>query len=74
LGFRPVEPNYHNEEFRENALGLRLVVDRRGYTRYAEDSPFTRLLALHGAAVHRPRPTYSPRRKIRDDFERNTVE
>lgn len=53
----PGRGNYHNAEFREKALQLGLIIDRRGVTQYAETSPFKDLLAEHGVDISElPRP------------------
>ncbi len=47
----PGKRNYHNSEFREKAIELGLVVDRRGVTGYTADSPFKNLLRHFGVVV-----------------------
>jgi hypothetical protein len=43
--------NYHNKEFREKARRYGLIIDERGYTTYAPESPFVELLRKHGVTV-----------------------
>lgn len=55
----PGKRNYHNREFRDKAESLGLVVDRRGVTTYAAESPFKRLLRQYGVeapSVEPPEP------------------
>lgn len=47
----PGKRNHHNIEFRDKARDLGLVIDRRGVTGYAADSPFKALLRNHGIDV-----------------------
>jgi len=47
----PGKRNHHNAEFRAKALELGLIVDRRGLTGYAADSPFKDLLRRFGVVV-----------------------
>jgi hypothetical protein len=47
----PGKGNYHNHEFRNKALMYGLVIDRRGRTRYLDDSPFVRLLKQYRVDV-----------------------
>jgi hypothetical protein len=47
----PGKGNYHNRQFRTKALGLGLIIDRRGVTDYAADSPFKELLRRYGVAL-----------------------
>ncbi len=44
----PPNSNYHNAEFRVKAREIGLIVDKRGVTRYASQSPFKELLATLG--------------------------
>jgi len=44
--------NYHNKQYRNKAMALGLIVDRRGCTTYAtENSPFLDLLRKYGVDV-----------------------
>jgi hypothetical protein len=58
----PKSRNYHNNEFREKAATLGLLVDRRGYTQYAPgDTPFITLLKKYGLEVPEiPEPDATP--------------
>ncbi|HVX12743.1 MAG TPA: SprT-like domain-containing protein [Pirellulales bacterium] len=47
----PGKRNHHNEEFREKAAGLGLLIDRHGVTGYAASSPFKELLRRNGVDV-----------------------
>lgn len=47
----PSRGNHHNAEFRDKARGLGLIVDRRGVTGYAAQSPFKDLLRRFGIVV-----------------------
>ena len=47
----PGKGNYHNREFREKALTLGLVIDRRGFTDYIGGSRFLDLLQRHQIKV-----------------------
>jgi hypothetical protein len=43
--------NYHNVEYQKKAGGLGLIVDGRGITTYADESPFKDLLIRYGVDV-----------------------
>lgn len=43
--------NYHNTQFRAKAAEFGLIVDKRGVTQYAQDSPFQTLLRFHGVDI-----------------------
>ncbi len=47
----PGKRNHHNAELRRKAATLGLVIDRRGVTSYAAESPFKELLRHFGLAV-----------------------
>ena len=47
----PGKRNHHNAEFRQKARDLGLIVDRRGVTGYALESPFKELLRRFGVEV-----------------------
>ena len=51
----PGRNNYHNVAYQRKAASVGLLVDSRGYTTYAEESPFKDLLREHG--VHVPEIT-----------------
>lgn len=56
--------NHHNQEFREKARTLGLLVDKRGLTGYAASGPFKALLAQFGVeapATEAPIPERRPR-------------
>jgi hypothetical protein len=48
---KPGRWNYHNVEYQRKAEGVGLIVDSRGYTQYAAESPFMDLLKKHGVEV-----------------------
>jgi hypothetical protein len=48
---KPSRGKYHNVEFRRKAADLGLIVDRRGVTQYAPQSPFFELLARYDIEV-----------------------
>lgn len=48
---KPAKGYYHNRQFRAKALEFGLIVDERGVTEYANDSPFQTLLRLHGVEI-----------------------
>lgn len=48
---KPGKGNYHNREFRKKAQQYGLIVDQRGFTQYAPDSPFLDLLRKHDVHV-----------------------
>lgn len=48
---KPGKGNYHNRQFRSRALEFGLIIDERGVTEYANDSPFQTLLRLHGVNI-----------------------
>ena len=45
---RPGKGNYHNREFQQKAAESGLIVDSRGYTKYAQDGRFIAFLQDHG--------------------------
>lgn len=51
---KPGKRNYHNKEFRLKAIGLGLIIDQRGLTKYDPESPFTGLLEKHGVEAPIP--------------------
>jgi hypothetical protein len=57
----PGQRNYHNGEFRRHALGYGLLVDRRGITDYAPQSPFMDLLRKHDVRVPQSLEPMPPR-------------
>jgi hypothetical protein len=48
---RPGKNNYHNVQYQAKAAPLGLIVDARGYTSYAAESPFKDLLREYGVKV-----------------------
>ncbi len=54
----PSSRNHHNREFRDKALELGLIIDARGVTGYAADSPFKDV--LRQAGVHVPSDDIQP--------------
>jgi hypothetical protein len=48
---KPGKWGYHTVAFIRKAGSLGLIVDHRGHTSYAPDSPFTRLLQKHGIII-----------------------
>jgi hypothetical protein len=48
---KPGKGNYHNKEFRNKALTLGLMIDKRGATGYAAESPFKDLLRRYEVDV-----------------------
>lgn len=48
---QPGRRNYHNVQFRTKAEKYGLIVDSRGFTRYAPESPFMELIKKHGIQV-----------------------
>lgn len=63
----PKSHNYHNQEYREKAAALGLIVDQRGYTQYAPgETPFFNLLRKYGTEVPQiPKPAPIPFRASR---------
>lgn len=53
VGGTPARDDHHNLEFRQKAAELGLLVDRRGVTYCAANSPFFDLLRVHGVEVPR---------------------
>jgi SprT-like family len=47
----PGERNHHNAEFQAKARELGLIIDRRGVTSYAANSPFKEVLRRFGVSV-----------------------
>lgn len=61
----PGRGNYHNHEFRNKALMFGLVIDRRGRTRYLDESAFVSLLRKHAVNVPRLLSASTPERRER---------
>lgn len=53
----------HNRQFRDKARSLGLLIDTRGVTEYAPESPFTRILEQHGIAISTRLATPAKRRQ-----------
>ena len=62
---KPGRRNYHNREFRNKAARFGLIVDTRGHTTYAAESPFMDLLEKH--EIHVPE---LPELKMKSDNKR----
>jgi SprT-like family len=57
----PGKRNYHNAQFRETALRYGLVVDRRGVTDYATESPLMEHFRKYGVEIPElPKPSPRP--------------
>ena len=57
----PPKSNYHNKEFQTKAAQYGLIVDSRGVTDYAPDTPFFRVLEKYGVEVPKlPTPWLRP--------------
>lgn len=58
--------NHHNQEFRQKARALGLLIDKRGLTGYAASGPFKELLSKLGVEAP-PAETPIPERRPRGD-------